>query len=477
MAMRKANVNSTTQAGSSNLAKPMRGRSILSKPVCLVVRSNAAATVALASSMLAATVSYAQQPPPMQPQTVPVQPQAQPYPTQPQAQPYPTQPQPYPAQPYPTQPQPYPAQPYPAQPYPTQPQPYPAQPFPAQPQPQPYPAQPYPPPAQPYPAQAQPPAQPSSNLRGRDEMASLYVAGGAYGVFTGIWLDSLFKIHDPGAAIILPLTLGAAAPIGIWAWDEHGGSFRRGVPASIATGTLLGGVEGLAIVGTQWQYTRDEGKDWSFQTQSSVMWLMATGGGLGGWAFGEWVQPDPRSMTFIGSSAAWGALSGGMFGIAVQGRNADWKDGSSVAGLVGYNVGILGGGAISLLHTPSYNSQKYMWAGYGLGALAGCLVFPFYLFVDDPVYKRGLIGPAFGGIAGTAIAGALTWDMRDDDGTLPSNRAWQPPFNVSVTPPPAVAPLATTQTASSQSIASMAGPEARFALPPPGAMLSAVGSF
>jgi hypothetical protein len=308
-------------------------------------------------------------------------------------------------------------------------------------------------------------------------MASLYVAGGAYGVFTGIWLDSLFKIHDPGAAIILPLTLGAAAPIGIWAWDEHGGSFRRGVPASIATGTLLGGVEGLAIVGTQWQYTRDEGKDWSFQTQSSVMWLMATGGGVGGWAFGEWVQPDPRSMTFIGSSAAWGALSGGMFGIAVQGRNADWKDGSSVAGLVGYNVGILGGGAISLLHTPSYNSQKYMWAGYGLGALAGCLVFPFYLFVDDPVYKRGLIGPAFGGIAGTAIAGALTWDMRDDDGTLPSNRAWQPPFNVTVTPPPAVAPLATTQTASSQSISAITGPEARFALPPPGAMLSAVGSF
>ena len=54
-----------------------------------------------------------------------------------------------------------------------------------------------------------------------------------------------------------------------------------------------------------------------------------------------------------------------MIGIAASGK--DWKDGASVAGLIGYNVGILGAGAISLAHTPSWQSQKYMWLGYLAG--------------------------------------------------------------------------------------------------------------
>lgn len=293
---------------------------------------------------------------------------------------------------------------------------------------------------------------------------------------SGIWLDALFKIDDPGAAIILPLTLGAAAPIGAWLWDSQAGPLHRGVPASTATGLVLGGVEGIAIAGTQWQYTRDDNKDWSFQTQTTVTWIMATGGGIGGWAFGEWLRPDPRSMTFIGSGAAWGALSGSMFGIAVQGRHDDWKDGSSLAGLIGYNVGMVGGGAISILHTPSYNSQKYMWLGYGLGALAGCIVFPFYLFVDDPVVKRGLIGPSIGGLAGAALAGAFTWDMKDSDGG-PTRGAYEPPFDFAVTPIPALTPPTIHTTAASRSITNMVGPDPRINTAPPGAMLNAIGTF
>ena len=400
-------------------------------------------------------------------------------------QPYPQQPypqQPYPQQPYPQQPypqQPYPQQPYPQQPYPQQPypqQPYPQQPYPQQPYPQqPYPQQPYP--QHPYgypPPQPQPPPVPTT--RGQNEMLALYITSGLYGVGTGIWLDALFKIDDPGPSIILPLTFGAAAPIGVWLWDSQGGPLHRGVPAATATGLVLGGVEGIAIAGTQWQYTRDDGKDWSFATQTTITWIMATGGGIGGWAFGEWLRPDPRSMTFIGSGAAWGALSGSMFGIAVQGRHDDWKDGSSVAGLIGYNVGMVGGGALSILHTPSFNSQKYMWLGYGLGALAGCIVFPLYLFVDDPVVKRGLIGPSLGGLAGTAIAGALTWNMQDDDGTRPTAE-WEPPFQFAVTPIPALTPPTIHTTASNQSILQMVGPDPRINTAPPGAMLSALGTF
>ena len=385
-------------------------------------------------------------------------------------QPYPQQP--YPQQPYPQQPyQPYPQQPYPQQPY----QPYPQQPYPQQPY-QPYPQQPYQPyPQQPYPQQPAPP--PVSNTRGNGEMLALYITSGLYGVGTGIWLDALFKIDDPGPSVVMPLLFGAAAPVGVWLWDSQGGPLHRGVPASTATGLVLGGVEGIAIAGTQWQYTRDDGRDWSFATQTTVTWIMATGGGIGGWAFGEWLRPDPRSMTFIGSGAAWGALSGSMFGIAVQGRDADWKDGSSVAGLIGYNVGMVGGGAISIVHTPSFNSQKYMWLGYGLGALAGCLVFPFYLFVDDPVVKRGLIGPSIGGLAGTALAGALTWNMRDDDGTHPTQAEWEPPFDFAVAPIPPLTPPTTQTSASSRSITNMVGPDPRFNAAPPGALLTAVGTF
>lgn len=312
-------------------------------------------------------------------------------------------------------------------------------------------------------------------------MMALYITSGLYGIGSGIWLDALFKIKDPGGAIIMPIVLGAAAPVGVYFWDDRGGPLHRGVPASTSAGLVLGGVEGMAIAGTQWQYTHDKNKDWSFQTQTTVTWILATGGGVGGWAFGEWFRPDPRSLTFIGSAAGWGALSGSMLGIAAQGRHDDWKDGSSIAGLIGYNVGIVGGGAISILHTPSYNSQKWMWAGYGLGALAGCIVFPFYLFVDDPVVKRGLIGPALGGLAGAGLAGALTWQLRDDDGSLPTpagaKREFKAPFDFAVSPLPALTPPGIRETAAGRSIANMVGPDARFNTAPPGAMMTAVGEF
>jgi len=380
-----------------------------------------------------------------------------------------------PQQPYPA-PGPYPQQPYPQQPYPPGPYPQPApgpypQPGPYT-QPAPYP-QPYPPYPQPQPA---PPPVPTTRSQG--EMTALYVTSGLYGLGTGIWLDALFGITDPGLAIIMPIAFGAGVPIGMYFWDDRGGPLHRGVPASISAGLVLGGVEGIAIAGTQWQYTRDENEDWSFRTQTTVTWVMATVGGVGGWAFGEWLRPDPRSLTFIGSAAAWGAVSGSLLGIAVQPRDApDWKDGASVVGLIGYNVGILGGGALSIVHTPSYNSQKWMWAGYGLGTLAGCLVFPFYLFVDDPVVKRGFIGPALGGLAGAGIAGALTWNMVDADGTRPQPTAYKPPFDLAVMPIPALTPPGSRETASGRSIASMVGPDPSFTTAPPGAMLTAFGEL
>jgi len=283
-------------------------------------------------------------------------------------------------------------------------------------------------------------------------MTALYVTSALYGVGTGIWLDALFKIDNPGGAVVLPLVLGAGMPIGAFFWDDAGGPLSRGVPSSLATGLVLGAVEGIAISGVQWQFNREQDKDWSFQTQTTVTFLFATGGGVGGWAFGEAFKPDPRGLGMVAGGAAWGTLSG--IGIGFAATPSDFSDGAAVGGLIGYNVGFLGAGALSLAHTPSWRSQEYMWLGYGLGALAGCLVFPFYLGSDaDP--KSGFLGPALGGLAGVGLAGALTFNLKDPEDRR--GQTFKPPFDVAILPTPRLDPTQGTA--------------------PQGAMLSGSGTF
>jgi hypothetical protein len=333
---------------------------------------------------------------------------------------YPPPQQPYPPPlPPPQQPYPPPAQPYP-QPYPPPQQPYPA-PYPQY-APQPVPA-PYP---QPAPV-LQPQIPVASSFRSPGEMLYLYGVSLAYGVGTGVWVDALAKESDPGIAFIAPLVLGAAMPLGVYAWD-YNAEFNRGVPSSIATGLLLGGVEGMAISGLQWQMTGNGGPNsWSFRTWTTITFATATGGGVGGWAFGEWLRPDPRSLGLIASGAGWGAIAGILFGSGVVG--GDWKDGAAVWGFAGYNAGILATGAISTAYVPSWQTIKYMWLGDLLGTLATTPVYLFYIGSDaDP--RHGLIANAVGGLAGLGLAAALTANMSDPPGTA----SWTPPFTLTVSP-------------------------------------------
>ena len=266
-------------------------------------------------------------------------------------------------------------------------------------------------------------------------MTFLYGTSIAYGVGTGIWIDALAKASDPGLAFIAPLALGAAMPVGVYLWDENV-TLHRGVPASTALGLTLGAVEGLAISGTQWTFTHDRGRDWGFQTQTTATWVLATGGGVGGFFFGEWLRPDPRSLGFIASGAGWGALTGTLFGAGVVG--GDWKDGASVAGLIGYNTGILATAALSTVYTPSWSTQKWMWIGYGAGVATGLLVYPFYLFSDAPV-RHGLVANAIGGLAGLALAAAFAGGMSDDEPTGPGGKrtkVFNPPFQLGFAPTP-----------------------------------------
>ncbi len=391
--------------------------------------SSAALLALLALEAWSSTASgqVAQQPypplPPQQQQPYPPPPPQQPYPA-PAQQPYPAPPaqQPYVQQPYAPAPQPYPAQPYPPpqQPYGQPPPGYAPQPMPA-----------------PYPqlgAVPQPPPPPPNRYRSPGEMAYLYGIGAAYGVGTGIWIDAIAHVNDPGLDLIAPLLLGAGVPIGLYALD-YNYEFDRGVPSSIATGLLLGGVEGIAIGGLQWQLTGNGGpQTWNFATQTSVTFLTATAGGIGGYAFGEWLQPDPRNLAFIASGAGWGAIAGAVFGAGITptpnppATVSDWKDGAAVWGFAGYNVGMVATGILSTLYTPSWQTLKYMWIGDTLGMLATTPVYLFYIGSSaDP--RHGLIVNSLGGLAGIAVAAAFTANMTDN-GTA----SWVPPFHVAVEP-------------------------------------------
>src|SRR6185436_4428417 len=99
--------------------------------------------------------------------------------------------------------------------------------------------------------------------------------------------------------------------------------------------------------------------------------------------------------------SAWGAVSGTLFGAGISGR--DWKDGAAIAGLVGFNAGMVVTGALSVAgYVPSYRSLSYMWLGYLAGTAIASVVYVFYLFSDsDP--KHGLIANAAGGVAGLGL--------------------------------------------------------------------------
>jgi hypothetical protein len=262
-------------------------------------------------------------------------------------------------------------------------------------------------------------------------MVFLYGTTALYGIGTGVWVDALGKISDPGFAVIAPLALGAAVPVGMYFWDDYD-AFHRGVPPSIATGLVLGGVEGIAISGVQWQYNREKCDaagncdDWSFRTQTTIAVIGATAGGIGGYAFGEWLRPDPRSLGFIASGAGWGTIAGTLFGAGVSGK--DWKDGASVAGLVGYNAGILVTGALSAVYVPSWRTQGAMWLGDLAGTALGSVVYVFYLFSDDDP-KHGLIANSIGGLAGLGLSAALTADWKDGGSAFKP-----PPFQLALSP-------------------------------------------
>ena len=237
------------------------------------------------------------------------------------------------------------------------------------------------------------------------------------------------------------LPVKSLVPTAMAIWDNVG-RIHKAVPASVGTGLTLGAMEGIAIAGTNWQLTRAASNQWSFAGNASLTLATATAGGIGGYLFGEFGQPERRSMALIASGAGWGAITGTILGAGVTGacdasspyasdRYCVWN-GAAIGGLVAMNLGVIGAGVASVAgYVPSNDTLKWQWIGFGAGLLATMPIYIFYAFSDaDP--KHGLVANAFGGLAGLTLATVFTLGKNAEES--PKAASWTPPFQLSLAP-------------------------------------------
>ena len=259
------------------------------------------------------------------------------------------------------------------------------------------------------------------------EIGSLYVAGTAYGIGTGVWLDAELGITDPGLRFIAPAVLGVGAPIGVYFLDHP--PMPRGVPAAISLGLTLGAGEGFGV----WSYqfvTSSKEEAWGFRGLARGSFIGATIGGAAGAAVGFTQEPSPKTSLFVGSSARGGAGIGTMFGYGSTSKDQGYglsNDGASLGGLIGYNAGIVGSAALSTVWIPTYKNTAFMWGGAAVGFLATTPVYLFYAGSDSPA-KRGLIVQGVGTTLGIVAGAMFTFYDKDDIATTDPYRRARPPI-------------------------------------------------
>jgi hypothetical protein len=258
-----------------------------------------------------------------------------------------------------------------------------------------------------------PPQQSLSRERTPLEIGALYGVSAAYGVGMGIWLSSEVGIDDPALFLIPPAILGVGGPVGVYFFDRTGP--HRGVPAAIATGTLIGAGEGLGI----WSYQHvhaSASDEWGFRGLARAEAIGSTLGAAGGVALGYLQSPSPKSSLLTSSAVLWGTAIGSMFGYGATAANQGYgrsNDGASLGGLIGFNVGLAAAAGASVAYIPSYKSLGAMWLGAGVGFAVSLPVYLLYARDGGPPAKRGLI---FSGVATTLGIGAgalFSFDSND----------------------------------------------------------------
>ncbi|MDF3067577.1 MAG: uncharacterized protein K0R38_3178 [Polyangiaceae bacterium] len=235
------------------------------------------------------------------------------------------------------------------------------------------------------------------------EMGTLYGVSVAYGAGMGIWISTEVGFDDPALFLIPPALLGVAAPIGVYFFDRP--KLKRGVPAAVAAGALIGAGEGLGIWGYQ-VVNAKEADEWGFRGLARAEALGSTLGAAGGFALGYFQSPSPKSSLLLSSSVVWGTAVGAMFGYGATHSPQPYgvsNDGAALGGLVGFNVGLAAAAGLSTVYVPTYQSLAAMWLGGGIGFAASLPVYLLYAGDGGPPAKRGLI---FSGVATTLGIGA-----------------------------------------------------------------------
>jgi len=160
---------------------------------------------------------------------------------------------------------------------------------------------------------------------------------------------------------------------------------------AISAGLMLGAGEGLGIWGTQRVSARAENA-WGFRGLSRAAAIGSTIGGVGGYLAGEFMEPPPTTSVLALSGAVWGTAIGSMFGYGST--NDSWgksNDRTAIAGLIGYNVGMVAAGGLGALMVPTETQIAWMWSGAGIGAAVSLPVFLLYAGDGGPPARRGFI--------------------------------------------------------------------------------------
>jgi hypothetical protein len=235
------------------------------------------------------------------------------------------------------------------------------------------------------------------------EIGALYGVSSAYGVGMGVWISTELGTDDPALFLIPPALLGVAAPVGVYFFDRP--RLKRGLPAAVATGALIGAGEGLGVWGYQVVHAK-EADEWGFRGLARSEAIGSTLGAVGGLALGYLQSPSPKSSLLLSSSVLWGTAVGSMFGYGATSAHQGYgrsNDGAGRGGLIGFNVGLAAAAGLSAVYIPSYKSLAAMWLGAGIGFAASLPVYLLYARDGGPPAKRGLI---FSGVATTLGIGA-----------------------------------------------------------------------
>ncbi len=234
------------------------------------------------------------------------------------------------------------------------------------------------------------PTAPPSEARSTAEAAALYAGAMTLGAGLGGWADVMAGLDDPRLAVWAPLAGAGLGAVGAWLVDRR--RPRRGRGAAFTAG-LMAGTMGGASLGLHGVLS----EGWNargFATATLVGGVLGAGAGLG---LGALTDALPGSAAFVGSASLWGAVLGGLTGVAAQ------SDELGVFAGVGAALGATVSFATASRLQPTASRVLWMDLGVVTGGLLGAGL-GLLLFWEAPNWSArvatielGMIG---GGVAG-----------------------------------------------------------------------------